>query len=229
MNPVFELLRRTVEIDEGYICSGNDQCLSHDQTETSCTASDDSRLAFEGERGEGSLEVEASAALDGFLFRHSLLIERDLDRVIGSGERTNVLSLLLWNGLLLLAHEGCDRHVPGRQGKRAGRGHHAGGLAKKASAEHDKGDWRLSLLSAELSRIGRWYNDGEQRKSAKHKAFDKLSSSDAWIGIRSKTGQSTFWMRVVISMTRAIKSSVVASIQQDSLNVSMSCRAVEDT
>lgn len=42
-------LGRTVEIDKGDVCSRNDQCLCHDQTETSGTASDKSSLAFEGE------------------------------------------------------------------------------------------------------------------------------------------------------------------------------------
>ena len=80
--------------------------------------------------------MEASTALDGLLVGHSLLIEGDLDRVVGSGERSNMLSLLLGNGLVLLAHEGCDGHVSGRHGKRAGGDHHTGGLAKNASAEH---------------------------------------------------------------------------------------------
>jgi hypothetical protein len=83
--------------------------------------------------------VETSTALDGLLAGNGLLIKGDLDRVVGSGERANVLSLLLWDGLLLLAHEGCDRHVSGRHGKRAGGDYLAGSLAEDASAEHGDG------------------------------------------------------------------------------------------
>lgn len=144
------MLRRTVEVDKGDICSGNDQCLCHDQTETSGATSDKSGLAFEREGSEGSLEVEASTALDGLLLGHSLLIEGDLDRVVCSGERTNVFSLLLGDGLVLLARQGSDGQVSGRHGKRAGGDHHTSGLTKNASAEHGDGDCRLPLLSAGL-------------------------------------------------------------------------------
>jgi len=144
------LLRRTVEIDKGDICSGDNQCLCHDQTKTSGTTSNKSGLAFEGEGSESSLEMEASTALDGLLLGHSLLIEGDLDRVVCSGEGANVLSLLLGDRLVLLAHEGCDGEVSGRHGKRAGGYHHTGGLTKNASAEHGDGNCRLLLLSAGL-------------------------------------------------------------------------------
>lgn len=37
----------------------------------------------------------------------------------------------------------------------------------------------LFLLSDVLSKLGRWYDDGEQRKMLSMKAVDKLSSDDA--------------------------------------------------
>jgi len=130
-------MRRTVEVDNGDICARNNQGLGHDQTQTSGTTSDQGSLALKGEGGKGSLEMETSTALDRLLLRHSLLIERNLDGVVGSREGANVLTLLLGDGLLVLAQERCDRHVSSRHGKRAGGSHGTSGLAEDTSAEHD--------------------------------------------------------------------------------------------
>lgn len=78
---------RTVEIDNGDIASADNQSLAHDQTETTGTASDHTNAILQAERGEGTLEVITTAALDGLRWRVVLLLWMlNLDCLVGTGE-----------------------------------------------------------------------------------------------------------------------------------------------
>lgn len=79
----------TVHVHNRQVGTADNHALAHNETETSCTSSDDTDLTLQREGGEGPLHMLATAPLDGNGGRKlALLRVLNCDGLVRSGEAT---------------------------------------------------------------------------------------------------------------------------------------------
>jgi len=102
----------TVQINNGNVSTAQDQCLAHDQTQSSSTTSDYANPTLECERCKCALEVVSSATLHN-LGRRVVALIRVLkpDRVICTREFSLVLGLARLAGCAIAVMLVLDRRV----------------------------------------------------------------------------------------------------------------------